>query len=322
MHSPLSIRFWGTRGSFPVGTSRAALREHMVEAVHLAEGKPLKSRAEAEAFIDTIFPGTIPRFFGNNTSCVEILDDDADTHIFCDAGSGLCDAGQYWVDHGASSGATYHLFITHLHWDHIQGFPFFPQIYIPGNRIIVHGFHENLEHAFRLQMSAPFFPVPFDALKASIAFEVHTPGVPFEVAGYTVHSIEQKHPGLSYGYRFEKAGKSIVYSTDSEHLEGVEEAGYPFVEFFKGTDVLIFDGMYSADDDARKLEWGHSSSMMGVELAHRAQAKHLVLFHHDPTRTDEELEQSLSHAQNYAADCDYDYPQDISASYDGWELNL
>ncbi|HCR36797.1 MAG TPA: hypothetical protein DIU37_01460 [Opitutae bacterium] len=80
--------------------------------------------------------------------------------------------------------------------------------------------------------------------------------------------------------------------------------------------------MYSADDDARKLEWGHSSSMMGVELAHRAQAKHLVLFHHDPTRTDEELEQSLSHAQNYAADCDYDYPQDISASYDGWELNL
>lgn len=317
----LGIRFWGTRGSFPVGTSASLLRERMVEAVELSRGRDLTDRISVEAFVDSIFPGKIPPLYGTNTSCVEITNGGA-AHIICDAGSGLYSCGAQLLEEGKSTGETYHIFITHLHWDHIQGFPFFDPIYISGNKVVVHGFHEKLEEAFRLQMSPPFFPVPFSELKADISFEVHDVSKPFEVDGITVSGIEQKHPGVSYGYRFEGRGKAVVYSTDSEHTQGVRSEGYPFIDFFKDADLLIFDGMYSSEDDVPKLEWGHSSSMMGVELAHRANVGHLVLFHHDPTRTDEELEGFLHKAKTYAKERSYSLPNQISSAYDGWILDL
>ncbi|MCB0386346.1 MAG: MBL fold metallo-hydrolase, partial [Bdellovibrionales bacterium] len=167
-----AVRFWGTRGSFPVGVSPSLLRNRMVEAIELSQGKALGGYADIEAFVDRLFPGKIPPLYGTNTSCVEITNDGG-PHIICDAGSGLYSCGARLMKAGRGSGETYHIFVTHLHWDHIQGFPFFDPIYIPGNKVVVHGFHERLEEAFRLQMSEPFFPVPFDQLKADISFEVH-----------------------------------------------------------------------------------------------------------------------------------------------------
>src|SRR5262249_23726957 len=155
-------------------------------------------------------------------------------------------------------GHTFHVFMSHLHWDHIMGFPFFLPAYIPGNHIRIYGCHRALEEAFRHQHAAPSFPVDFSRLGAKIEFVLLEPGRVYEVAGLRVRAKRQQHSGDSYGYRFEQGGKAVVYSTDSEHKRDDPGETEAFVEFFKDADVVIFDAMYSlADAYSVKEDWGH-----------------------------------------------------------------
>ncbi len=217
-----------------------------------------------------------------------------------------------------------------MHWDHIQGFPFFIPAYVPGNTIIIHGYHYNIEENFKKQMNPPCFPVPLEALDAKIVFDIKMPWEVFDVCGYKIQSIQQNHPGISFGYRFEKNGKAIVYSTDCEHTENAHEEGYPFINFFKNADVLIFDAMYSlADASIMKANWGHSNNLMGVKLAAKSQVKHLILFHHEPTRGDLELDKFLQNTVKYAEIYhkerqaeDPIFPNKVSLAYDGMVLEI
>src|SRR5262249_8056463 len=157
---------------------------------------------------------------------------------------------------------------------HIMGFPFFTPAYIPGNHIVIHGCHARLEEAFRRQQEPISFPVKFEQLGARIEFRVLEPDQPFELNGVVITPNLQLHAGDSYGYRLEYAGRTLVYSTDSEHkLEdpGQREA---FAHFFRDADVVIFDAMYSlADAISVKEDWGHSSNIVGVELCQLARVK-------------------------------------------------
>src|SRR5262249_6346000 len=144
-----------------------------------------------------------------------------------------------------SSGNTFHVFMSHMHWDHIQGFPFFMPAYLPGNRVRVYGCHAELEAAFRRQNAAPSFPVDFERIGAAIEFVHLDPDRRYEIAGLGVRAVRQHHGGDSYGYRFERDGKSVVYSTDSEHKQDDPAAVRAFVEFFRDADLVIFDAMYS-----------------------------------------------------------------------------
>src|SRR5262249_25393294 len=152
--------------------------------------------------------------------------------------------------------------------DHIQGLPFFVPAYVPGNVIRIHGCHAAMREAFQRQQSPPCFPVDFQSLGATIEFVELEPGATRDVGGLSVQSLAQHHGGESYGYRFSQAGKTVVYSTDSEHKFEFLDDRYPFVEFFHDADVLIFDAMYSlADQVSVKEDWGHSSNLIAVELA-------------------------------------------------------
>jgi phosphoribosyl 1,2-cyclic phosphodiesterase len=149
-----------------------------------------------------------------------------------------------------------------------MGFPFFAPAYIPGNRIRIYGCHQVLEEALDTQHSAPWFPVDFHSLAATIEFVVLEPGRVCEVAGLSVTAMEQFHSGDSYAYRFSKGAKSVVYSTDCEHKYDCLDESYPFVEFYRNADLLIFDAMYSLGDTVSvKEHWGHSNNVMAVELA-------------------------------------------------------
>jgi len=318
----MKIRFWGTRGSIPVSLTTAYIRAKMIEAVQGARDRRLDHRADIEAYIDGLgfdIAGT----YGGHSSCVQI-DAGGEEFVVLDMGSGARPFGQSMIERfGPGKPQTYHVFMSHLHWDHIMGFPFFTPIYIPGNRIVVHSCHENVEYAFRRQQREPSFPVDFAQLGADIRFDVLQPDTPYSIAGLTVRAKLQHHAGDSYGWRFEHEGKSVIYSTDSEHRLEDEAECAAFAQFFANADAVIFDAMYSlADAISVKADWGHSSNIVGVELCQMARARRLVMFHHEPAYDDARIEQVLGETRRFEEITRDGHAVEVLSAWDGLELTL
>jgi phosphoribosyl 1,2-cyclic phosphodiesterase len=318
----MRVRFWGTRGSIPVALTTADVRDRLAQALVKASGRSFATFEDAHAFASTELDFSVTHTFGGHTPCVE-LEVPGDEYFVCDMGSGARPFGAHVLARQARRPATVNVFMSHVHWDHIMGFPFFGPAYVPGTKIRIHGCHDVLEQAFRLQQSPPCFPVEFDQLAATVEFVKLEPDRPSTVSGITVTPHLQLHSGDSYGYRFEHGGKTVVYSTDSEHkLENRAEAD-GFARFFREADVVIFDAMYAlADAISVKADWGHSSNIVGVELCQMARARHLVLFHHEPANDDATLEGLLKEARRFEELTRTDHALKVSAAYDGLEIDL
>jgi phosphoribosyl 1,2-cyclic phosphodiesterase len=316
------VRFWGTRGSLPVSLTAPEVREKLLKALRAASGKTFTSDDDLNAFVNSLgLP--VSGSYGGHTSCVEI-ETGGSEYVLCDLGTGLRPFGQIALArHGPASPQTYHIFMSHVHWDHIMGFPFFTPAYLPGNRIRIYGGHAELEAAFRRQQAAPSFPVDFATLSADIEFVNLQPGRQYDIAGMQVSIMLQRHSGDSYGYRFTSGGRTVIYTTDSEHtLEDAKETGI-YVNFFRDADVVIFDAMFSlADAISVKADWGHSSNIVGVELCQMAGARQLCLFHHEPIHGDDAIARILAETQRYEAITRTTKPLLVTAAYDGMEIEL
>jgi phosphoribosyl 1,2-cyclic phosphodiesterase len=316
------VRFWGTRGSLPVALTASEVRRRLVLAVRNARGLALPTDGDVESYVDGLgfaLAGT----FGGHTSCVEIETGGPD-YVLCDLGSGVRPFGEAALArHGPRAPQTYHVFMSHVHWDHIMGLPFFGPAYIPGNRIWIYGGHPELEAALRRQMDPPSFPVDFGVMRADIRFRYLAPDVPHDVAGMTVTLLRQRHAGDSYGYRFERDGRTVVYTTDSEHKLSAPDETRVFVDFFRGADLVVFDAMYSlAEATTVKADWGHSSNVVGVELCQLAGVAELCLFHHEPASDDAELAAVLSDTRRLEEITRRGKPLKVCAAYDGLEIRL
>jgi phosphoribosyl 1,2-cyclic phosphodiesterase len=239
-------------------------------------------------------PGSHTAVVGGNTSCVEVTD--GDTRLILDAGTGLRGLGDELMAAGPVDAT---ILLSHLHWDHIQGLPFFTPIYMPTSRIeILSGPNGvmGLEDALRQQMRAPFFPVAYDQVPSAVTARDLAANETFTVGGATITCARLNHPDPVYGYRVELGGRSVVYATDTEHFSCVDPG---LVKLARGADVLIYDAQYTPEEYAghggpARVGWGHSTYVAAVELARAAEVGQLVLFHHDPKRSDEgvaELEQ-------------------------------
>ena len=317
------VRFWGTRGSLPVATRAHAVRAKIAQALVAANGRPIGSIEEAEAFIDRELDFAGSATYGGATACVEI--ESGDSFIICDMGSGLRELGLCAMQRcAAGHKRSYNLFQSHLHWDHIMGFPFFVPAFDPGAKILIHSAHPDAEEALRRQQEEISFPVPFDALRASIEFVAMTPGQPIEVDGLTVVAEKQQHSHDSYGYRFSDAdGRTVVFSTDSEHKADNMKDEAAFIEFFRDADLVICDTMYSlADSVSMKEDWGHSSNVVAVDLCHHANAKRLALFHHEPTYTDEDIQRMHQESIRYEELTREGGALEVLCAYDGLEIRL
>ena len=340
------VTFWGTRGSIPSPISSAIVREKLVHTLMEARGKELRSEVQIRQFVMDGLPFHLTGTYGGNTPCVQIGGENypEDETLLCDGGSGIREFGMHFLKQPQSKKPhVFHIFISHMHYDHLQGIPFFGPGYVPNNKLVFHGCHEDMEEAIRGQMTPPYFPVTFEEMKGSVSFEVHQPGKDFEVAGVSVRAVEQDHPGFSYGYRFDHDGKSVVYSTDAEHRAKSHRKDYPFLDFIRNADILIFDAPYSFSvAGGAREDWGHSSNVTGVDFASRAQVKHLVIFHHDPSGTDKALydfhretknflhrrkNTYLPHAEGQddsaqVNDLDERFPEQITLSYDGLTIEV
>jgi phosphoribosyl 1,2-cyclic phosphodiesterase len=318
----MRVRFWGTRGSIPVSLTWRDLRDRIAQAIVAASGRGLDSLEKAHGFIESELPFAIASTYGGHSPCVE-LDAGTPSYFVCDMGSGARPFGAHVMARQAGAPARINVFMSHLHWDHVMGFPFFVPAWVEGTRIRVHGCHSALESAFVRQQDPPGFPVGFSRLGAELEFVRLTPGETVEVDGVRVTPKLQLHGGDSYGYRFEAGGRSVVYTTDSEHkLEDSAETR-DFVEFFRAADLVIFDSMYSlAEAVSVKEDWGHSSNMVGVELCQMAQVKHLVLFHHEPAYDDAAIDRVLAETRRFEELTREAAPLRVSSAYDGLEIPL
>lgn len=239
-------------------------------------------------------PGAATRRYGGNTPCVEVRA--GARRIILDAGSGLRPLGERLRDAGGSVEAD--ILLSHYHYDHLQGLPFFAPLAEPQNRFVFHGPRRegrSVQDVLEGQMVPPYFPVTLDQVaRATLEFRSIEPGEPFAIGSVHVSSTDLDHPGGSLGYRLDYGGRVLVYATDVEHTERPADA---LVELARGADVLVHDAMYSADEYEEKRGWGHSTLAGALATAEAARVNTLVLFHHDPERDDRALDAVLRRAQ-------------------------
>ena len=273
----MNVRFWGTRGSIAT-------------------------------------PGPATLKYGGNTSCVEVR---VKGHIFVfDAGTGIHNLGIQLQKEFPSQPITVHIFVSHTHWDHIQGFPFFLPAYGLQNRIIIYGppgRDKTLRQIMRTQMDSDYFPVAIGDMNPNI--EIVEVKAPIIIDGISITHFYLNHPSMTLAYRVSDGTRSVVYATDNEPYQytltaqqkDTRPTGVPeylddkFIEFLHSTDLYIGEAQYTLEEYKAKLGWGHSPVESIVEFAVKAKVKRLAFFHHDPYHDDAFVDGMVKHAQELIA---------------------
>ncbi len=302
--NPIKIKFWGVRGSIPT-------------------------------------PGPRTVRYGGNTSCVELRFPGVPPFIV-DAGSGIRELGKELLRQDTPVKA--YIFLSHFHWDHIQGLPFFKPAFQSGSHLIIHGCDEpdvELNNIISMQMDPIYFPITIEDMAADVEFKNMSEGI-YSVEGIRIDAKFMHHPGYTLGYRFTYQDRSIVYicdnepfnkdwekpSVDPQHKASLKdrfesyvddkEAG--LVEFISGADLLIHDSQYFPEEYQKRVSWGHSPFTYSVDIAVKGRVKHLVLFHHDPDHDDEAVDRITWLSRQRLVDHGYKIP--CEAAREGMEILL
>lgn len=269
MSNDILVTFWGTRGSIAA-------------------------------------PGRSTEKYGGNTSCVAV--EFSDSMFIFDAGTGIRQLGVNIMNTRMPKGDDkydIYMFLSHTHWDHIQGLPFFQPAYHPGFRLHIYGSSTQdamLERLLIGQMDSNYFPVPMSALGSDMNI-TEVDKKPMDVAGAKITFEDLHHPGGAVAFRVEKGGKSFVYATDNElNTQFTEEGeliddnpvGKAYSKLISGVDLLIADGQYTSEEYAVKVGWGHTSIPALLSVAHKAGVKQTAVYHHDPMHTDNMLDELSS----------------------------
>jgi phosphoribosyl 1,2-cyclic phosphodiesterase len=224
---------------------------------------------------------------GGNTSCL-LYESASGGLVILDAGTGIRGLGKHIIKNSIEQFENIFIALSHTHWDHIQGLPFFGPAYDPRRNITISIYGKDksvkkLEDIFVTQMQQEYFPVPLDMMGANISFFAPESSIFKNEKGGIVRAMAHNHPGGAYGYRFEAEGKVFVYCTDVEHGDTIDPG---VVELSKDADLLVHDAQYTPRELKEKKGWGHSSWEQAAMVADMAGVKRLALFHHDPEHTD------------------------------------
>ena len=285
----MKVKFWGVRGSLPAPILPADIEDKMLQTLLGARGIDLNDREAVLTYLHAL-PYYQRTTTGGNTSCVQVSGENTD--IILDAGSGIHQLGIELMRGPCGRGqGTVHLLMSHTHWDHIMGFPFFTPAYVPGNKIIIYARHTRIKERFRNQHHPDHFPVSLEAMSADVQFVQLDAKPEVDIGEFKVSSVALHHPGGSFCYKIEKNARGFVYATDAEYKNLSEKTLADYISFYANSEALVFDAQFSLEDAMQKEGWGHSSSMVGVDLALKANIKSLILFHHEPSYSDEELQE-------------------------------
>ncbi len=326
----MRLKFWGTRGSIPAPLRPDQVEQKILLALRAAGRKnvDLKDARAIQEFSAELTQNLTNSTIGGNTTCISIeLEDDL---IIFDAGSGLRELGEFLLDERNELARKFkfsqgkgqaHLIFTHTHWDHIQGFPFFRPIHIPGNTFDIYHVQDHVPDTLARQMQPQFFPLLFDQINANCKFHKMDEGGQITIGNATVTNIELKHPGRAYAYRVVADNAIAILATDGEYKNLDYASTAKYCNFYANADALIFDSMFSVRESFVKEDWGHSSALIGADIAREANVKSLYLFHHDPISTDAEIVQILRETREYLGQNRGSVPEVIIAR-EGLELEL
>ncbi|MGE5401711.1 MAG: MBL fold metallo-hydrolase [Ignavibacteriales bacterium] len=293
----MEIRFWGVRGSIASPMNELQLRNRMLSLLEYASRGDL-SAAEGRETILNGFTASNPLVIGGNTACIELRADDK--ILIFDMGTGIRHLGNYLQNEDASKkGLEIHIFISHTHWDHIQGFPFFAPAYEPQNKIKFYSVHPGLRERMELQQDPRFFPVAMDQMSCQKEFIQLEENECIMLGNLRIRNMELYHPGKSYSYSVEEGSSKFVFASDSEFKDTGRTAADKHIEFFRNASLLVFDAQYTFTEAIRKEDWGHSTSVAGIDLSVMAGVKKIALFHHDPDNDSNKLLNILAQAVRY-----------------------
>lgn len=314
------ITFRGVRGSIPTPLSSGQIQEKMAMALERAKPEDLANPSSRKAFIDGL-PLEVRGCFGGNSSCVQVRM--GEENLVFDAGTGIRELGLEWMkgEFGKGRGRA-HIFLTHTHWDHIQGLPFFVPFYIQGNQFTINSPLEDIRERLVGQQDPAYFPVPFHAYSADFEFTDLKGQARIKIGDATITWMEMCHPNKSYSFRVDYCGRSFIYATDSEYKNLGKEDLKPTVDFFKDADLLVFDSQYTFGEGLEKRDWGHSSTFIGVDLAVDANVKQIAFYHHEPDYSDFKLKEIFRQTQKYLKPIAPQSKLEMFLAYEGLTVDL
>ncbi len=295
----MKVKLWGVRGSYPTPLNSESIEEKIVKALTIARPGDISSEDSVRQFVHNL-PLSIRGTYGGNTTCIEVSTSTGEL-IIIDCGSGLINlgrelmAGEFGKGRGSAS-----IFLTHTHWDHIHGIPFFTPGYIKGNRLNFYSPITDLKERIEYQQPDTHFPISFDKMQASKRFFTVKQNENFYINDVKIYVKSMPHPGGAYGIRIEDGDNVFVYTSDCEFSINEIDDIHVYEDFFSNADILLFDAQYTFQESIiDKISWGHSSASIAIDIAAKYNVRKLVLFHHDPNYGDEKLNSVISNAKSY-----------------------
>lgn len=295
----MKVKLWGVRGSIPTPLSSETIEQKLIKALTFAKPGDISSEEAVISFVDKL-PQYIKGTYGGNTTCIEVRTESGEL-IIIDCGSGLMHLGRTLMsgDFGKGAGVA-NIFLTHTHWDHIQGIPFFGPFYIKGNRFNFYSPLEDLKARIDYQQADTHFPVTFDNMLSSKRFFKVNQDETFYINDVKIYTKMMPHPGNAFGIRIEDGDSVFVYTSDCEFSINEIDHIHTYEPLFKNADIVFFDAQYTFQESLiDKISWGHSSASIAIDIAAKYNVKKLILFHHDPNYDDEKLNSVISNARTY-----------------------
>jgi len=315
------IKFWGVRGSIPTPLESSDIYNKLMKTLILAQEVELDNEEKINNFLNNL-PFSIKGNYGGNTPCVSI--EVNDFLLIFDFGSGIRKLGYEIMNNKKfQNGGEIHLFISHTHWDHIQGLPFFPPLYDKKFKLIFYSPFPDIKERLEFQQKFEFFPVNFFDTPSQKEFIILEKDkiINFN-SNLKVSHHSLIHPGGSFGYKVSFNNKSVVYATDTEFYKIDAKFIDEITKIWNNIDVLIFDAQYTPEEYIYKINWGHSSTFLAVDVALSINAKKLVLFHYDPVYDDYFIENSLKRANEYLNFVASNSKLEVIASYEGLSIEI
>jgi phosphoribosyl 1,2-cyclic phosphodiesterase len=291
----MQIRFFGVRGSLPAPQLPSQIKSKISAILERLTPEDIATPESREHFLAGLPPwlfGTV----GGNSPCVAVRLENPGEVIVFDAGSGLREMGIALAKEKPRP-LHYHIFFSHLHWDHIQGLPFFNPAYDPSVCMDFYSPKPNLETALHGQMTAPYFPVHLESMSSKKTF--HALSNSLSIDGAVITWKKMNHPGDSYSYKVDDGKHKFIYATDTELSANDFLKNDENTAFFSGADIIVIDSQYTLGEAIEKYNWGHSAFSLAVDFVANWGIKHMVLFHHDPTYDDRKLFNILQSAKWY-----------------------